>query len=73
MPRQVSRTPWLRSYEELKEMHDDSSAEVNLLRMTISAPQLGQCQYEFSHVAVYVSVITCSAQNQLDYAVLTSR
>jgi len=54
-------------------MHDDSSAEVNLLRMTISAPQLGQCQYEFSHVAVDVSVITCSAQNQLDYAVLTSR
>ena len=41
MPRQVSRTPWLRSYEELKEMHDDSSAEVNLLRMTISAPQTG--------------------------------
>ena len=56
MPRQVSRTPWLRSYEELKEMHDDSSAEVNLFRMTINAPQLGQCQCEFSQVAVDVSV-----------------
>ena len=44
----VKGTLWLRRYEESKEMHGNSSAAVNLCRMIIAAPQLGQCQTESS-------------------------
>ena len=56
MLEQVSRTPWLKPYEESKEVHGDNSTAVNFCTMIIAAPHNGQCQTEFSQTGGDVSV-----------------